>query len=875
MLTARLLATTVALATYASAQTSTFAPPALLTTGVPDVTSARAIDVDTDGDLDVVACSQSENEIVWFENEGGTTIVKRRLLTGAIHEPLGLVGADLDGDGDQDLVVSARFPENIWRVENLGGGAFGAPEPLAQGLPVGARLQAVDLDGDGDLDVIVPSREGYTFGPGPTFIENLGGGALATPRSLSGLTNGLPDLEVLDVDSDGALDLVTAGPSGFVNLHRGVGLFEFELSGTIDNLFVLALQIESADLDGDGDRDLVVTRRDAPSIAVYESLGGGSFGPRIEIDTGAAEAPEIALVDVDADGDPDMVTSFDDGLAPRWIETAPGFTFVVRGAIASGPEARAEGIEVTDLDGDGRLDLLIATEDHSVDWIRGSVPSAAGIAFEPDARRITFDLEGAIDVVSLDVDIDGDLDVVAASPSEGLALVRARGVSGYDLPSVVAPTIGGALELATGDVDGDGNSDLVVRDAANQLFWLPATAAGLGAPVLIDALGPGEVVGPVLADVDADGDVDLLTGGPGAGVVGVHDQVAAGSFGPRRTIAAGSRQVLEIDTGDLNADGVLDVVTRRASQVSAQITWHRGLGGGQFAGTELVAPRAVREVVVADVDFDPNDEVVWITDASRSVMSADLDPAGGFSDPRLLAELDGRGRRLAIGSVDGDVRPDLLVLHDVGTNAPSEVLQWWKGNGSTFIAEEEIPVGVAPTSRVRLVDVDRDGDEEVLLATAGDDSVRLLDNLTRAPLGVNYCGPSFPNASGKAASMRAIGSGARLENDVQLQALDLPPGAAGLFLASLTQGLVANPGGSAGTLCLGGAIGRFAGPGQVGAASQDGVLTLRIDLTAIPQPTGSTTVMSSDLWRFQAWYRDVQGGAATSNFTDALAVVFL
>ena len=108
-------------------------------------------------------------------------------------------------------------------------------------------------------------------------------------------------------------------------------------------------------------------------------------------------------------------------------------------------------------------------------------------------------------------------------------------------------------------------------------------------------------------------------------------------------------------------------------------------------------------------------------------------------------------------------------------------------------------------------------------------------------------------------------------NDLTLTAADLPPSSFGFFLASQTQGAVANPGGSEGVLCLGGAIGRFVGPGQIKNSGSNGEFSLALDLTALPSPTGFVAAMPGETWNFQAWHRDSVGGNAVSNFTDGLS----
>ncbi|MEZ6014578.1 MAG: hypothetical protein R3F49_05650 [Planctomycetota bacterium] len=80
------------------------------------------------------------------------------------------------------------------------------------------------------------------------------------------------------------------------------------------------------------------------------------------------------------------------------------------------------------------------------------------------------------------------------------------------------------------------------------------------------------------------------------------------------------------------------------------------------------------------------------------------------------------------------------------------------------------------------------------------------------------------------------------------------------------------PGGSRGTLCLSGAIGRYIGPGQILQANPTGGIALALDLLQHPTPNGFVQVTAGETWHFQAWYRDAFMGSATSNFTDGISV---
>jgi len=138
-------------------------------------------------------------------------------------------------------------------------------------------------------------------------------------------------------------------------------------------------------------------------------------------------------------------------------------------------------------------------------------------------------------------------------------------------------------------------------------------------------------------------------------------------------------------------------------------------------------------------------------------------------------------------------------------------------------------------------------------------------------IGYNHCTANL-NSTGQRGVMSAAGSNTVALNDLQLTASNLPNNAFAYFIVSRLQGFIANPGGSAGNICLGGAIGRGAG-GIVNTAGL-GRATVTINLTSIPQPTGAVPVLAGETWNFQCWHRDSIGGVATSNFSDGYSITF-
>jgi len=149
-----------------------------------------------------------------------------------------------------------------------------------------------------------------------------------------------------------------------------------------------------------------------------------------------------------------------------------------------------------------------------------------------------------------------------------------------------------------------------------------------------------------------------------------------------------------------------------------------------------------------------------------------------------------------------------------------------------------------------------------LLALAGSAS---------AQIGSSYCSANS-NSTGGASVISATGSTDVALNDVTLACSSLPLNAFGYFVTSQTQAFIPGPGGSSGNLCISGNIGRYAG--NIVSSGSTGSVSLSIDVTALPSPTGNYAALPGDTVNFQFWHRDAAGGSVTSNFSPGLELTF-
>ena len=484
---------------------------------------SRFLDFDRDGDLDLLA-ERPFSYVQYFRNEG--TSQRAALL------PVGDSARDVDGkplfadrqnipslndidcDGNWDLFLG-RVDGTISRYETSTMSADGAPlfrfvEDRFQGIEIVAQFGSLhgansmafaDLDDDGDLDFFW----GDFFEPSLLYIENTGscrdpillGDPLPFEVEGSLSTSGYNVATLADIDDDGDLDLFVGVLGGAFNPNLTT-IRNFLFYEQVDRRFVrrserfiYALDVGSesiptfADLDGDGDLDLLVSNKLDPNATRtarmyrFENVGSAqapSFRERerIELFTMYHYAP--AMGDLDDDGDLDMlVGTWNKGVAlyvnegsrqePNFVLADTTLVKLTRGSNSTPA--------LTDVDGDGDLDLFIGESSGELNFYR-NVGTPQAPSFE---------------LVS-----DNFLEIDAGRRS--------------------FPTFA--------DMDGDGDEDLLLgRESGGVLLYL--REGGTGEPVFVQdstfTLSLPNYSTPSVVDIDGDGDLDVFSGGLSGGVI--------------------------------------------------------------------------------------------------------------------------------------------------------------------------------------------------------------------------------------------------------------------------------------------------------------------------------------------------------------------
>jgi FG-GAP-like repeat len=328
--------------------------------------------------------------------------------------------------------------------------ALGAPPPIS-GLNLSATW-TVDVDGDGDLDL---------FGIAPWFfytavylLRNDGTGRFTdvTTAQMPGFLERVGDLVPFDCDGDGDLDLFLCGQSSSL-LLRNNGAGTFTVATTLQ--YLICTGAAAADLDGDGDLDLALASVSilggTNSLLINDGTGGFSAGPVFGF---GGWARQVIALDLEGDGDSDLfyvghkqLLRNDGNLAFTDVSATQ---VVLPAGLFAGPTDRG------DVDGDGDFDLVIgdsAGVADSVVFDTGSVLQHVG-ALPPKTRTYALQL--------VDVDDDGDLDVVRSHDGNTLSLARNDGLGNFtDAATRLPPFPIHSTQVRAADLDGDGDTEVV------------------------------------------------------------------------------------------------------------------------------------------------------------------------------------------------------------------------------------------------------------------------------------------------------------------------------------------------------------------------------------------------------------------------------
>lgn len=361
----------------------------------------------------------NSNGVSWLAVPGQLTLSGEVLETAAKHVisgdfigPSSLDAADIDGDGDPDLVGAAFGGHQIrwWRNEG-GSPPTWTPLIIETGFAAASSVRAADVDGDGTVDIA-----GCAWTDGELVVwYNDGQGVSWTRQSVATGLSGCHWVDVADLNGDGAADLLgAAADPGMVAVWLSDGGTPIAWTRqTIDDAFGGARSLVPADLDADGDFDLIGTALEDDEICWWRNDGGDPPVWTQEILSDSfGGAHHADAWDMDLDGDLDIVAA---GFGHPWLKL-----WRHDGGDPIGwSEEQIDGVIMTplvvdagDLDGDGDMDVVATSNNwNRVMWWQNN----GGPVETWSVSNLARDFPNAWPLVLADLDDDGRLDVVSGA----------------------------------------------------------------------------------------------------------------------------------------------------------------------------------------------------------------------------------------------------------------------------------------------------------------------------------------------------------------------------------------------------------------------------------------------------------------------------
>lgn len=572
--------------------------------GTPLMTSLLGEGDDPDGTIVEYAWDfQADGTYDFVEPVSGSTAVGLSIDVGSYAAPVFL---DMDGDGDRDLVIGNSNGQ-LLVYENRADSGSDAPvwaagqtlrDETDTVIDVGSYAEPTvdDIDGDGDHDLLVGNSSGQIY-----LVENTGGSAAPSWVRRDRITDGTgsvidvgsyANLLLLDHDADGDRDLLIGNSNGTLTLYlRGgttqspvwspAGQLQNDTGAVIDvGSYAAPMLLPGAAADEDelsvGNssgqirRFLNIGTAASPSWqdgGLLQTPGGstvdvGSYANPILFDL-VTDGP-VHLMVGDSDGRLDIVTEQTGG----WAQTLSGYNAFDVGTYSSPALA--------DLDSDADLDLLIGNSSGQL-YLRSNLGTATSVAWFL-AERLVDPTGAVIDIGSraaptlVDLDDDGDLDIVVGNSSGRLFLVRNDGDAAtpswaagaqinYGNGSVI--DVGSYAAPVAGDFDSDGDMDLLVGNSGGLVRYL-RNDGDSSAPSWVSAgnlalasggtLDVGSYAYPAVYDPDRNGTLDLLVGNSD-GQMRHFDNLVPFDF----SLVAAAGQLDGIDVGSYAAPAFADI----------------------------------------------------------------------------------------------------------------------------------------------------------------------------------------------------------------------------------------------------------------------------------------------------------------------------
>ena len=611
--------------------------------GTRDSTAMAWADIDNDGDLDLTSGNskwtyKATDQI--FLNENGTFSSRPAYETAdEIFYTKDVEWGLITDDPYPDMVVSSQSGY-LAVYANFGDGFSEKPEDYPYGqcydseatcivfdfvfsllpadfsgtsLPNGHDVELADLDLDGDLDFIVGTELDMQIFRNDGFNE-----AGEFVASWLNISNATQEIAIGDLNDDGLPDIVIGGRMSNLKAYKNLGDMTFALEPLWQSDQPgEATGLELADMDNDGDLDLVAGFGSSKNGIFINRVDGLETIPSWESEK-SEQTLSVEVGDIDGDGDNDVIFGNAD-LADE-VYLNHDRTVLKDYGWTDGIRANTYVVKSADVNNDGYMDLfqgnvnLLADESSTENLDVLFFGTADGLSETPGWT--SNESVNTLDADWLDIDSDGDLDLYVATSDQDMIFANEDGNLTAE-PIWTSPYSAYSEDVEVADFNGDGFHDIVVANGYSSDYSHVYLCCDSLGELYVGWIGLGNrsSLSVDIGDLDGDGLVDLLFTNQDWATTVFHNDGTAGMFTENQTQSLGLAWAkADAAIGDLNADGCNDVVYADPKFPNL-ITYCNGTENGlptyRKSGSGWTGWGGTSDVEVGDMDADGDLDVIW------------------------------------------------------------------------------------------------------------------------------------------------------------------------------------------------------------------------------------------------------------------------